>query len=532
MRPAERGEEPEETTTLAQPPIAPASATAPVVAQTAIATLSRSDSSRSRTTAGLGALLAGFAAVFSLLIPGDRTGRIIMMSGLSMVALTNGWVYFVVREPTKLRTWLVVVWTSSAIGTLSLLPFCGVLSGGLIAPMLVVSLASLGQSRGGSIATCITVVVGHATLMVFVASGVLPDRGRMPMPELSSLELVLVEVGIAGVVVVAFAIGLWSRRNTMQAFAELERRARAEGQQEVLGEVRDLVRAIGVNRLGRYSDQRLGRFHVGAVLGRGAMGEVYEATADNGGPPVALKVLHEEASADPQRLARFEREARAILAIDSRHVVSLLEVGAEPVPYLAMERLYGDDLAALLRERRTLAADVLLAMVDDVARGLEAARRAGVIHRDIKPSNLFQDRTSGLWKVLDFGVSRLAGGGGTLTGDRVVGTPGYMAPEQVTGEPITHATDVYGLAAVVYRCLTGRPPHAAENINELLYRVAHTRPRRPSSLANVSAAVDSVLGVGLARRASDRHASTTAFAEALRAALHGDQDATIEADWA
>ncbi len=519
-----------ETTTLVQPP-SPEAPPSSAANQTALATLSRSDASRSRTTAGIGALLASFAAVFSLLIDGDLTGRIILMCGLGMVALTNAWVFFVIRDPARLRAWLVVVWTSSALGTLSLLPFCGVLSGGLIASMLTVSLASLGRSRGGSIAVCITVVVGHATLVLLVATGILPDRGRMPMPSLSSAELVLVEIGIAGVVVAAFAIGQWSRRNTMQAFAELERRARAEGQREVLGEVRDLVRANGANRLGRYSDQRLGRFQVGAVLGRGAMGEVYEASPDDGGPSVALKVLHEEAAADPQRLARFEREARAILAIDSRHVVSVLEVGAAPVPYLAMERLHGQDLAAILRERRTLAPDALLAMVDDVARGLEAARRAGIVHRDIKPSNLFEERTSGRWKILDFGVSRLSAGGGTLTGDHIVGTPAYMAPEQVTGEPVTHATDVYGLAAVVYRCLTGRPPHSADNINELLYRVAHTRPRAPSSLARVSPAVDGVLGVGLARRAEDRYPSTEAFAAALRAALRGDTDATIETDW-
>lgn len=269
-----------ETTTLVQPP-SPEAPPSSAANQTALATL-RSDASRSRTTAGIGALLASFAAVFSLLIDGDLTGRIILMCGLGMVALTNAWVFFVIRDPARLRAWLVVVWTSSALGTLSLLPFCGVLSGGLIASMLTVSLASLGRSRGGSIAVCITVVVGHATLVLLVATGILPDRGRMPMPSLSSAELVLVEIGIAGVVVAAFAIGQWSRRNTMQAFAELVRRARAEGQREALGEVRDLARALGANRLGRYSDQRLGRFRVGAVLGRGAMGEVYEATPDDG----------------------------------------------------------------------------------------------------------------------------------------------------------------------------------------------------------------------------------------------------------
>ena len=122
MSSRERLEEQQGTTTLVEPATPPHPLAAPAVAQTAIATLSRSDSSRSRTTAGLGALLAAFAAVFSLVIPGDRTGRVIMMGGLGMVALTNGWVFFVVRDPTKLRKWLIAIpgtrvrrsWSSSS----------------------------------------------------------------------------------------------------------------------------------------------------------------------------------------------------------------------------------------------------------------------------------------------------------------------------------------------------------------------------------------------------------------------------------
>jgi hypothetical protein len=488
----------------------------------ALDTLSRSDQERSQLVPVLAAALGVLALTLSMIIEGNAIARLVMIAGLLVVIAANVWVRVTAKHAGLTSSSApAIAWVLCVFGTLAILPFTGVLSGGVIAPFLVVTLVAQGQSRNAAIATLATAVPGHIALVVLVRAGALPDVGLMPIPDVGAKDLVIAEMLIAAVFLLGAGIGRWARRNTLVAYEELERRARAAGHEEAMEEVRDLARVMGAGKLGRYSEQRLGPFVVGQIIGRGAMGEVYEAERVGGGPPVAIKVLHEDAAADPQRLARFEREARAISAIDSRHVVGVVEIGAAPVPYLAMDRLVGTDLGALLRERRTLPYDELLRLVDDVARGLDAARRAHIVHRDIKPPNLFLERDSGRWKILDFGVSRLAGIDGTLTGDRVVGTPAYMAPEQVTGEPITHATDVYGLAAVAYRCLTGRPPYSGSNINELLYKVVHARPRRPTDLATVPVAVDDVLKIGLARHARDRYLTAPDFSAALAAALRG-----------
>jgi len=145
--------------------------------------------------------------------------------------------------------------------------------------------------------------------------------------------------------------------------------------------------------------------------------------------------------------------------LESPNIVHVYEVSppSAPVPYLAMERLRGTDLASRLRKENRIPSDELVVLLDQVARGLEVARLAGVVHRDLKPHNLFL-HDGATWKILDFGVSKLADSEGTLTGEGIVGTPQYMAPEQASGGQVSHLADVYALGAIAYRCLTGRSP--------------------------------------------------------------------------
>src|SRR6185369_14795687 len=149
-------------------------------------------------------------------------------------------------------------------------------------------------------------------------------------------------------------------------------------------------------------------------------------------------------------------------ALESPHIVALLEMGGmeAPLPFLAMERLDGEDLGRMLRRSPKLEAPMVVEMVQQVAEGLMAAKERGIVHRDIKPSNLFLC-TAGegrIWKILDFGIARLSGESGTLTGNALIGTLGFIAPEQLDGRnPITHRTDLHALAAVAYRALTGQP---------------------------------------------------------------------------
>jgi serine/threonine-protein kinase len=159
-------------------------------------------------------------------------------------------------------------------------------------------------------------------------------------------------------------------------------------------------------------------------------------------------------------------------------------------------------------------------MLDQVARGLEVARLAGVVHRDLKPHNLFF-HGGATWKILDFGVSKVLGSEGTLTGDGIVGTPQYMAPEQASGGHVTHLADVYALGAIAYRCLTGRSPFKGRDLAELVYQVVHTPPLRPGMLGRVSPMIEDVLAVAMAKDPRRWFGSAQVFAQAFIAARRG-----------
>jgi eukaryotic-like serine/threonine-protein kinase len=257
------------------------------------------------------------------------------------------------------------------------------------------------------------------------------------------------------------------------------------------------------------------------VLGRGAMGEVYEAVNARG-EHAAMKLLVQRASAAAGIVERFHREMAIAARLESPHIVRVLAVSPPdaPVPYIAMERLVGSDLATRLRAETRLPTDEVVALVEQLARGLDIARLAGVVHRDLKPHNVFhhEQRT---WKILDFGVSKVLDSEGTLTGEGIVGTPGYMAPEQASGGQVTHLSDVYALGAIAYRCLTGRTPFSGKDLAQLAYQVVHMAPTRPSALGRVSQAVEDVLAIAMAKDPRRRFPSAISFAQALVAARRG-----------
>jgi serine/threonine-protein kinase len=195
-----------------------------------------------------------------------------------------------------------------------------------------------------------------------------------------------------------------------------------------------------------------------------------------------------------------------------------------------MERLVGRDLAELLREHKRLGIQSVLAMVRQIGAGLDAARAAGIVHRDLKPRNVFLAREDigDRWKILDFGVARVAGEE-TLTHNQIVGTPSYMAPEQANGSEVTHRTDLYALGVIAYRALTGHPAFEGEKTAEILYRVVHSMPLRPSVAAPVHPDVDLALAIAIAKAPADRFVSAAEFASGLEAAALGALDSALRA---
>jgi serine/threonine protein kinase len=243
------------------------------------------------------------------------------------------------------------------------------------------------------------------------------------------------------------------------------------------------------------------------------MGEVYEGHHTTTNQEAAVKLLHAGTLADANHVQRFIREADTISKLDTPNVVRVLEVGttAGEVPFLAMERLRGYDLAHQLRKQRRLQMAQARALILQVAAGLEAAREAGIVHRDLKPHNVFFSEAGETWKILDFGVSKM-GGTGTLTKGHVVGTPAYMAPEQAKGENVDHRADVYSLAAILYRAVTGHPAFASKDVPTTLYDVVYRIPTQPSILSPMPGDVDRVLALGLAKDPADRFATALEFA--------------------
>jgi eukaryotic-like serine/threonine-protein kinase len=289
----------------------------------------------------------------------------------------------------------------------------------------------------------------------------------------------------------------------------------------------------GAGQQGRYSGHLVGNYRLAELVGRGAMGEVYAADHVTTGDRAAVKLLRADLTRQHAALARFLREGEVVSALEVPNVVQIQEIGEleDGSPYIAMELLIGEDLAARLRRQRQLDVEEVVDMARQVARGLDAAHAAGVVHRDLKPQNLFRasggDR-DGTWKILDFGVSKVAGSRGTLTQQAVVGTPGYMAPEQARAQQVTPRADVFSLGAVVFRALTGRPPFSGPDTPQILFQVVYGMPPRPGELVpRLPADVDAVLAIALAKEVDDRFASASDLADALAAAARRKLDGRL-----
>jgi serine/threonine-protein kinase len=287
---------------------------------------------------------------------------------------------------------------------------------------------------------------------------------------------------------------------------------------------------------GRFTGTKAGDFLIGEILGRGAMGEVYRAT-DDVGLPVAVKMLHANLVDNPDKVKRFLREAEAASAVESPHVPKVFGSGWTvdgQTPFLAMELLEGHDLGWHLRKMGKLQLPLVSEMVEHVAKALAHVRDADVVHRDLKPANIFlTDSLPRTWKVLDFGLSKLMWQSGSLTRDHAVGTPSYMSPEQIKGPTVDHLADMYALAAIAYRAITGIPPFSGNEIAHVLYRVCYQQPACPGDLVQVPIDIELVLAIGLAKDPKKRFGTAEELAAAFKAAHEGRlDDETRARGWA
>ncbi len=269
--------------------------------------------------------------------------------------------------------------------------------------------------------------------------------------------------------------------------------------------------------------ERLGRYEILGELGRGAMGRVYKARDPQIDRLVAVKLMAPAEELPPAQVeewrARFQREAKAAGRLTHPHIVAIHDVGEEDGhPFMVMEFVEGESLESILRDKRTLPVDLAARLLGQTADALDYAHQRGIVHRDIKPANILV--TGGnTAKVSDFGIARLAEGDITRTGT-ILGSPGYMSPEQIAGLKLDGRSDIFALGAVLYEAVSGEKAFPGETISAITYRIIHEDPT-PLKRLNPAfpAGLDACLKKALAKDPARRYARAADLARDLRAVL-------------
>jgi eukaryotic-like serine/threonine-protein kinase len=264
-----------------------------------------------------------------------------------------------------------------------------------------------------------------------------------------------------------------------------------------------------------------GRYEIEELVGTGGMSSVYRARDRVLERRVALKVLHEHFSADPEYVERFRREARAIARLNHPNIVTVIDRGEfGKRQFIVFEHIPGENLKEVVEREGQLPVAQALALTHQIARGLAFAHQHGVVHRDVKPQNVLLDE-SRTAKVTDFGIARSLDPGEELTQTgTLLGTSDYIAPEQASGEPIDARSDQYSLGVLLYELLTGEVPYPADSFMAVAMR--HLRDPVPSvreRRRDVPDRVDKIVARAMAKRPADRFPSTEAMMGAIEGAL-------------
>ena len=271
----------------------------------------------------------------------------------------------------------------------------------------------------------------------------------------------------------------------------------------------------------------LGRYQIQGVLGKGAMGLVYDGLDPGLNRRVAIKtILVKQLDEETARMysQRFEREVRAVARLNHRNIVQVYDFGTEgDVAYIVMEYINGKELKDRFDAGERFDVKTTFRLMTELLEALDFAHDAGIIHRDIKPANIMVD-AEGRAKLTDFGVARVTdpdgeAGEATQTG-AMVGTPAYMSPEQIQGQTIDHRTDIFSAGIIFYQFITGQKPFEG-NQWALAKKIVQDEPVRPSSIVQVPPEIDRVVARALAKEPDHRYQTAGAFAESLKRILEG-----------
>jgi serine/threonine-protein kinase len=258
---------------------------------------------------------------------------------------------------------------------------------------------------------------------------------------------------------------------------------------------------------------KVGEYRIESVLGVGGMGIVYRASGPDN-ERVAVKLIKDDFAWDETFLSRFRREARIAQTVNNPHVVPVLDTGEhDGLPYLAALFIEGGSLEHRLERRGPLDVPTVVRICAQVADGLEALWAAGMVHRDIKPGNILLDSAENAY-ITDFGLAKDSQGTALTRPGQALGSMDYMAPEQIRGEQVTAATDIYALGCVVFECIEGRPPFADRGGMQVLW--AHLREEPPDPTRDdIPTEFKQALKVALRKQPSERPRTSVEYARSL-----------------
>ena len=276
----------------------------------------------------------------------------------------------------------------------------------------------------------------------------------------------------------------------------------------------DLRRLAPDDRVGT----RFGTYRIEVLIGVGGMGKVYRATASDA-TPVALKLVKEDLARDETFRRRFRREARIAQTVQNPHLVSVRDTGEhDGTPYLAADFIDGVPLDWKLESEGPLDLATAVRICAQVASGLQALWEAGMVHRDVKPANILLDLTGKAY-VTDFGLAKVSNASMLTRPGQPLGSLDYMSPEQIRGEPVSAASDVYSLGCVAFECLVGRPPFGDRQGMRVLWGHLQDDPPDASlERPDVAPEVGQVIQTALKKDAGDRPQTSPEFAGALASA--------------
>jgi len=273
----------------------------------------------------------------------------------------------------------------------------------------------------------------------------------------------------------------------------------------------------------------LGRYQIRGVLGKGAMGLVYDGLDPGLNRRVAIKtILTRKLDAEAARMisVRFEREVRAVARLNHRNIVQVYDFGAEgELAYIVMEYVQGRELKDYFDAKERFDLATIFRLMIELLDALDFAHETGVIHRDVKPANVMID-AGGHAKLTDFGVARVVEPEGdqaeATRAGTLVGTPSYMSPEQIQGQAIDRRTDIFSAGVLFYEFLTGQKPFEGTQWG-LAKKIIQDDPVWPSALMQIPPEIDRVVARALAKDPEDRYQTARRFADALKRILEGKQ---------